>query len=59
MPNTNFPYKAEDLSAFAVTFGTFIISLKNGQIVHHEPKDEEKFRQWLIENNVRHLSFSN
>ncbi len=59
MPNTDFPYNVEDLSAFAVTFGTFIISLKNGEIVHHDPKDEERFRQWLIENNVRYLSLRN
>ncbi len=59
MPNTDFPYMVEELSAFAVTFGTFIISLKNGQIVHHDPKDEENFRQWLIENNVRYLSLRN
>lgn len=59
MPNTDFPYTVEELSAFAVTFGTFIISLKNGQIVHHDPTDEASFRQWLIENNIRYLSLRN
>lgn len=59
MHETDFPYPATELSAFAETFGTFIISLKNGQIIHHDPNDEESFRKWLLENEVRYLSLRN
>jgi hypothetical protein len=59
MPIANFPYAPEELSAFAVTFGTFIISLKNGQIIHHDPADEEAFKQWLLEHEVRYLALRN
>ena len=58
MPNIDFPYKAEELSAFANTFGTFVISLKNGQVVKHEPKDEGGFYKWLTKHKVRDISLN-
>jgi len=35
---------------------TFIISLKNGEIVHHTPDDPGAFLRWLEEHNVRNIS---
>lgn len=59
MPNQDFNYAPEDLSAFAETIGTFVISLKNGEVVEHEPKDLEAFRKWLAENNIRNINAQN
>lgn len=56
MPTQDFKHTPEELSAFAETFGTFVISLKNGTVVEHEPKDLEAFRAWLAENNVRNIN---
>lgn len=53
--NQTFPYQATELSAFAVTMGTFVISLKNGEIVHHTPEDESAFYSWLQEFEVREV----
>lgn len=52
-PELQFP--ASELSAFAVTINYFIISLKNGEIVHFEPDDVQSFYDWLIVNGVRDI----
>ncbi len=59
MPTQEFNYTPEELSAFAETFGTFVISLKNGEVVEHEPKDEEGFRRWLADHNIRNVNSQN
>lgn len=56
MFTANFPYKAEDLSAFVLSIDTFIISLKTGQVVKHSTKDIEPFYDWLVTNNVRDIA---
>ncbi|MCD6062579.1 MAG: Uncharacterized protein K0R82_490 [Flavipsychrobacter sp.] len=56
MFTTNFPYPAEELSAFILSIDTFIISLKSGQVVKHATKDIESFYQWLVVNNVRDIA---
>jgi hypothetical protein len=56
MFTANFPYNAEDLSAFILSIDTFIISLKTGQVVKHATKDIEPFYQWLLANNVRDIA---
>lgn len=53
--NKEFTFEASELSAFANTFGTFIISLKNGNIVHYTPEDEAAFYEWLQASNVREV----
>lgn len=56
MFTTNFPYRAEELSAFILSIDTFIISLKSGQVIKHATKDIEPFYQWLVVNNVRDIA---
>lgn len=51
-----FNFDASQLSAFALSVDTFIIALKNGNIVHHSPKDIEHFKKWLVQNRVRDIS---
>lgn len=51
----DFPYHPADLSAFGVTYGIFVISLKDGNIVHYTPGDEEEFYRWLQEQDVREV----
>lgn len=50
-----FPYQATDLSAFAITCGIFVISLKSGKIVHFTPDDEDHFYNWLMSINIREV----
>ncbi|MCB0697014.1 MAG: hypothetical protein KDC07_06600 [Chitinophagaceae bacterium] len=50
-----FPYNASELSAFAITCGIFVISLKNGKIVQHVPDDEDHFYNWLLSLEVREV----
>jgi hypothetical protein len=50
-----FPYLAAELSAFAVTCGIFVISLKSGKIVHFTPDDENHFYNWLVSTSVREV----
>ena len=56
MHENHFPYTAAELSAFILSIDTFIISLKNGQIVRYETQDTNKFYNWLIENHVRDIA---
>lgn len=51
-----FNFDASQLSAFALSVDTFIISLKNGNIVHHSPQSIEDFKKWLIQNKVRDIA---
>lgn len=46
-------YPASDLSAFAVCIDMFIISLKNGEIIHFTPDNIQEFYDWLIAHSVR------
>lgn len=50
-----FLYQPGELSAFAVTYGIFVISLKNGSIIHYTPEDEDAFYNWLVSLNVREV----
>lgn len=50
-----FEYAATELSAYTSTIGVFIISMKNGSIVHFIPKDEDTFVQWLKDNKIRDI----
>lgn len=50
-----FLYQPGELSAFAVTYGIFVISLKNGSIIHYTPDDEEGFYNWLMSVNIREV----
>lgn len=59
MSTVKFNYNAEELSAFGITCGIFVISLKDGQIVQHNPSEEheaKEFYSWLKANNVREVA---
>ncbi|OSZ81932.1 hypothetical protein CAP35_01280 [Chitinophagaceae bacterium IBVUCB1] len=51
-----FPYHASELSAFLFSIDTFIVSLKNGQIIHFVADDADAFKQWLYEKGVRDIN---
>ena len=48
-----FEYKSPELSAYIFSVGIFIISLKNGVVIRHEPKDPDAFLAWLRYHNIR------
>lgn len=50
-----FDHEAKELSAFSFSIDTFIISLKNGQIVHFIADDVQQFKAWLTKNGVRDI----
>lgn len=50
-----FDHEAKELSAFSFSIDTFIISLKNGQIVHFIADDVQQFKAWLTRNGVRDI----
>ncbi len=50
-----FEHAASELSAYTSSVGIFIISMKNGSIVHYTPKDEEAFALWLKDNKIRDI----
>lgn len=49
----DFPYSAEELSAFHLSLTSFVISLKSREIVRFTPKDTKAFLQWLLKHKVR------
>lgn len=46
-------HKASELSAFAVAIDTFIISLKNKELIRFVPDDSKRFRTWLTVHGIR------
>ena len=48
-----FTYAAKELSAFIYGAGIFVISLKNGEVINHEPADVAAFQEWLNNHNIR------
>lgn len=59
MDNNTFPaftYTAQELSAFIFSFDTFIIGLKNKQVISFTPADVEAFRQWLLSHHIREIT---
>jgi hypothetical protein len=47
-----FRYRADEIAAFAYFFDSFIIILKNGNILRHHASDPEGFYEWLEQNRV-------
>lgn len=61
MNNNTFPgfeHKADELSAYLVTLGIFVMSRKEKDtgLVRFTPEDEGAFRKWLDSNNVRDIT---
>lgn len=56
--NNTYPalaFPASELSAFAVAIDLFIITLKNGNLIHFVPDDKGRFYDWLITHNIRDI----
>lgn len=52
----NLKYPVEELSAYSIAIGIFVISLKSDDdIIRFEPSDVEHFKKWLKQNNVRNI----
>ncbi|CAM2854475.1 hypothetical protein DRF59_00935 [Chryseobacterium flavum] len=56
-PDLKFP--SSELSAFAVTIDFFIISFKNGNLIHFVPDNVQTFYDWLIAHGVRDIQKEN
>lgn len=57
--NNNYPdfgYSAEELSAYTLSVGVFIISLKGGKMTNFSPTDVQGFKKWLTKHKVRDIS---
>lgn len=52
----DFPHSAAELSAYIFSADTFIISLKNEQIIRHVTERPDDFKQWLEEHGVRNVN---
>jgi hypothetical protein len=52
----DFAYAAHELSAYIMSLGIFIISLRNGRVVNYTPADAEDFDLWLSAHHVRDIS---
>lgn len=46
-------HKASELSAFGFVWDTFILSLKNKELVRFIPDDPKRFRTWLTAHGIR------
>jgi hypothetical protein len=51
----DFDHPTSQLSAFDFCIDMFIISLKDGKIVHFTPDNFKAFRDWLTANGVRDI----
>lgn len=52
----DFAYSAGELSAYIFSVDTFIISLKNEEIIKHVAERPDDFRQWLEAHGVRNVN---
>ncbi len=50
-----FNYAATELSAYTISIGIFIISVKNGPVIHFTPHDAEAFEAWLRKHHIRDI----
>lgn len=54
-----FNYTAGELSAYTFSIGIFIVSLKDGSLVHFQPGDPAAFEHWLIAHKIRDIRKDN
>lgn len=52
----DFEYAGSQLSAFALSIDTFVISLKDGNTTRFRPEDVEDFKKWLAKHRVRDIA---
>ncbi len=51
-----FAYKAAELSAYIFSIDTFIISLKNEEIIKFVAPHPDDFKQWLDHHGIRNVN---
>lgn len=51
-----FPHRADELSAYIYGAGVFVLSLRSGEVIHHEPEDTDAFRNWLQYHRIRDVA---
>lgn len=51
-----FDHDATELSAYIFSIDTFIISLKNEEIVRYVTEEPDDFKQWLEHHGVRNVN---
>lgn len=54
----DFPHAADTISAYAFSVDTFIISLKNQEVIQYVTSRPEDFKQWLDEHGIRNVNDS-
>lgn len=50
-----FPHEAGELSAYIFSVDTFIISLKNEEVIRYTSTEPENFRNWLEHHGIRNI----
>ena len=48
-------HAAKNIQKFVAAAGMFTLSMKDGKIIHHTPKDPVAFRTWLLAHNVKDI----
>lgn len=51
-----FAHRADELSAYIYGAGVFVLSLRSGEVIHHEPADADAFRTWLQHHRIRDVA---
>lgn len=51
-----FAHSAAELSAYAFSIDTFVISLKTEEIIRHSPEDVVAFQLWLDAHGIRNVN---
>ncbi|OJV55349.1 MAG: hypothetical protein BGO31_20685 [Bacteroidetes bacterium 43-16] len=52
----NLEHPVAELSAYALSMGLFIISLKSEEIIRFEPSDVAHFKSWLDRHKIRDIN---
>jgi len=48
----DFAHSCDDIIKYLKAAGIFTMKLKNGEIIHHMPKDDDDFECWLRKHNI-------
>jgi hypothetical protein len=57
-PINEFPYAAEEISAFRFSMNSFVILLKSQKVIHYTCHEPALFRYWLESNQIRDVDNS-
>lgn len=54
----DFAHSCDDIIKYLKAAGIFTMKLKNGEIIHHMPKDDKDFERWLRKHHVTDMRAS-